>query len=176
MGSDEDIETVLDFMAYCLWRGFPFHKWLLLNGSGRNGKGVTTEFITRFLGRDNVSNETLQQLLEIRFASANLFGKMANIDADLSSEAQGHGHIKEADRVGLDTWRVNFRQAFHFKNYAKLIFSANQIPITPDYSDAFYARLLIINFPNQFLGDKANPNLIDELQLQKKCRPYCHYC
>jgi hypothetical protein len=27
----------------------------------------------------------------------------------------------------------------------------------------FFARLLIINFPNQFLGDKANPYLIEEL-------------
>ncbi len=26
----EDVETVLDFIAYCLWRGFPFHKWLFL--------------------------------------------------------------------------------------------------------------------------------------------------
>jgi len=34
----EDVETVLDFIAYCLWRSFPFHVYLLFNGSGRNGK------------------------------------------------------------------------------------------------------------------------------------------
>lgn len=44
--TSEDIETVLDFMAYCLWRDFPFHRWLIMNGSGRNGKGVTTTIIT----------------------------------------------------------------------------------------------------------------------------------
>ena len=59
----DDVETVLDFIAYCLWRDFPFHKWLLFNGSGRNGKGVTTNLITAFLGRDNISNETLERLL-----------------------------------------------------------------------------------------------------------------
>jgi putative DNA primase/helicase len=164
VASDEDVETILDFMAYCLWRGFPFHRWLLLNGSGRNGKGVTTELITRFLGSENVSNETLQHLLEIRFASANLFGKMANIDADLSSEGlRDTGLLKKLTGSDWIPGEFKFKPAFHFKNFAKLIFSANQIPITPDYSDAFFARLLIINFPNQFLGDKANPNLIDEL-------------
>ena len=85
-------------MAYCLVRDFPFHKWLLFNGSGRNGKGVTTNLITRFLGSDNVSNETLERLLENNFASASLYGKMANIDADLSSEElKRHGYIEEPD-------------------------------------------------------------------------------
>jgi putative DNA primase/helicase len=61
-----------------------------------------------------------------------------------------------------------FRDAFHFKNYAKLIFSANRMPITPDESDAFFARPLIINFPNQYLGDKANPYLIEELTIPEE--------
>ena len=160
----EDVETVLDFIAYCLWRGFPFHKWLFFNGSGRNGKGVTTNLITAFLGRDNVSNETLERLLENNFATASLFGKMANIDADVSSEAlRRTGILKKltgGDRIVAE---FKFKAAFSFKNFAKLIFSANKIPITPDDSDAYFSRPLIINFPNQFLGERAKPNLIDEL-------------
>ena len=35
--------------------------------------------------------------------------------------------------------------------------------MTEDESDAFFSRLIIINFPNQFLGKKANPNLIHKL-------------
>jgi P4 family phage/plasmid primase-like protien len=164
MASDEDIETVLDFIAYCLLRDFPFHRWLLFNGSGRNGKGVTTELIKRFLGRDNVSSETLERLLGNNFASANLFGKLANIDADLSSdELKRTGALKKLTGNDSIPGEIKFKQAFHFKNYAKLIFSANKIPITPDESDAFFARPLIVNFPNQFLGNKANPYLIEEL-------------
>lgn len=71
MGPEEK-ETLLDFMAYCLWREFPYHRWLLFNGSGRNGKGVTTNLITKLLGVKNVSSETLDRLLENRFASGNL--------------------------------------------------------------------------------------------------------
>jgi putative DNA primase/helicase len=169
MASDEDVETVLDFMSYCLWRDFPFHRWLLFNGSGRNGKGVTTELITRFLGRDNVSNETLQRILDNNFASASLYLKMANIDADLSSdELKQTGMLKKLTGNDSIPAEYKFRPAFHFKNYAKLIFSANKIPITPDESDAFFSRLLIINFPNQYLGDKANPYLIEELTTEEE--------
>jgi putative DNA primase/helicase len=103
------------------------------------------------------------------YASASLFGKMANIDADLSSdELRGTGLLKKVTGADWIPGEFKFKQAFHFKNYAKLIFSANQMPITPDESDAFYSRPLIINFPNQFLGDKANPYLIDELATQEE--------
>jgi P4 family phage/plasmid primase-like protien len=164
MASNDDVEMVLDFIAYCLWRGFPFHRWLLFNGSGRNGKGVTTELITRFLGYENVSNETLHRLLSNNFASAGLYGKMANIDADLSSdELKQTGTLKKLTGNDWIAAEHKFKPPFHFKNHAKLIFSANKMPITPDESDAFFARPLIINFPNQYLGDKANPYLIDEL-------------
>jgi P4 family phage/plasmid primase-like protien len=165
----EDIETVLDFMAYCLWRAFPYHRWLLLNGSGRNGKGVTTNLISKLLGMKNVSSETLHRLLDNKFASGNLYGKMANIDADLSSQAlKQTGLLKKITGADEIPGEFKFKPAFFFRNHAKLIFSANTMPITPDETDAFFARLLIINFPNQFLGVKANPNLIEELTTERE--------
>jgi putative DNA primase/helicase len=160
----EDTEILLDFIAYCLWRAFPFHKWLLLNGSGRNGKGVTMNIITRLLGEKNVSNESLDRILDNKYSTANLFGMMANIDADLSSEAlKRTGILKKLTGGDKIQGELKYKNAFGFKNYAKLIFSANTMPKTPDETDAFFARLLIINFPNQFLGDKAIPNLVEQL-------------
>jgi putative DNA primase/helicase len=167
--SFEDVETLFDFIAYCLWRGFPYHRWLLLNGSGRNGKGVTTNLITRLLVVRNVSAESLPRLLETRFAGAKLFGKLANIDADLSGQAlKQTGILKKLTGGDTVPGEFKFKTPFEFVNYAKLVFSANTIPITPDETDAFFVRLLIINFPNQFLGDKANPNLIDELTTESE--------
>ena len=152
----DDVETILDFMAYCLYRGLPFHRWLLFNGSGRNGKGVLTRLITKLLGRENVSNETLHRILENKFASAKLFGKMANIDADMSKEElKRTGMLKMLTGDDDIPAEFKFKNPFSFRNYAKLIFSANTMPVTPDETDAFFARLIIINFPNQYLGDKS---------------------
>jgi phage/plasmid-associated DNA primase len=52
---------------------------------------------------------------------------------------------------------------FYFVNYSKQIFSANTIPKTPDETDAFFARQIIINFPNQFFGDNIDYYIIDKL-------------
>jgi len=160
----DKIETMFDFMAYCLWRAFPYHRWLLLNGWGRNGKGVTTNIITKLLGENNVSSEELQRILKNNFATANLHCKMANIDADLSSEElKQTGRLKKLTGNDRMMAEFKFKPAFSFRSYTKLIFSANEMPLTPDETDAFFVRLLIINFPNQFLGDKSNPNKLAEI-------------
>ena len=160
----EDVETVLDFIAYCLWRSFPFHRYLLFNGSGRNGKGVMLEIIKCFLGHNNVSGESLHRLLGTRFATAELYGKLANIDADLSKEAlKNTGILKKLTGGDYIPAEKKFCPPFQFVNHAKLLFSANEIPMTEDETDAFFSRPIIINFPNQFLGNKADPNLIRKL-------------
>jgi hypothetical protein len=59
----EDVEIVLDFIAYCLWREYKFHKWILFNGAGQNGKSTFLTVIGRFLGPANVAGESLDRLL-----------------------------------------------------------------------------------------------------------------
>ena len=99
-----------------------------------------------------------------RFATAELYGKLANIDADLSKEAlKNTGVLKKLTGGDFIPAEKKFLSPFQFVNHAKLLFSANEIPMTEDETDAFFSRLIIINFPNQFLGNKADPNLIHKL-------------
>jgi putative DNA primase/helicase len=167
--SSDDVEKFLDFVAYCLWREYKHHKWLLFNGSGRNGKGVTTNLVTALLGKENVSSESLQRLLRRDFSPAQLHGKLANIDADLSKDMLGNtGLLKKITGGDRITVEKKFKNPFDANIVAKLIFSANEVPKTSDESDAFFARLIIINFPKQFLGDDADPHLIDNLTTKQE--------
>ena len=81
-----NVELILDFMAYCLWRDYKYANWLLCVGYGNNGKSVILNLIERFLGKQNTSSESLERLLNERFAVANLYQKLANIDADVSGD------------------------------------------------------------------------------------------
>ena len=58
-------------------------KAFLLLGEGGNGKSTFLNAAIKFVGADNVSNVSLQQLASNRFAAASLEGKLANICADL---------------------------------------------------------------------------------------------
>jgi putative DNA primase/helicase len=118
------------------------------------------------LGRENVSGETLSRLLEYeRFSVASLYGKMANVDADVSADVifNNTGIIKKLTGNDLNPGEFKFKNPFAFKNYAKLFFSCNKIPDTEDLTDAFFRRILIINFVQQFFAEKEDVHLIDKL-------------
>lgn len=168
--SKEDVELLLDFMAYCLWRYHKYHLWMLFNGGGQNGKSTLLTLLEIFFGYNNVSGESLERLLNERFAPANLYQKLVNVDADISGGILMRSVGKLKKLTGNDEFPAEFKfgQPFKFRNYAKLIFSCNEIPECDDKSDAFFRRLIIINFIQQFLGAKEDPNLIDKLTTEQE--------
>src|SRR4051812_14671462 len=146
--SDKDVEIIIDFLAYCLWRDYRFNTWILLNGKGNNGKSTLLKLLTQFLGWENMSSESLYRLVKNDFAPANLYQKLINLDADLTSDTLGKSTGTLKKLTGGDELAVEekYKKAFSFTNYAKLIFSCNTIPKTDDETDAFFRRLIIINF------------------------------
>jgi P4 family phage/plasmid primase-like protien len=163
--NDEDVELFLRYLAYCLVREYRYNHWLILNGTGQNGKSILIQLIERFLGEANVSGETLDRLLHERFAVAQLYQKLVNVDADVSAQVvlDNTGIIKKLTGNDLHAAEIKYRKPWPFRNYAKLIFSCNKIPETEDLTDAFFRRLIIINFTHQFWGEKDDPHIIDKL-------------
>jgi putative DNA primase/helicase len=161
----EDVELLLDFMAYCLWRDYKYANWLLCVGYGHNGKSVLLNLIERFLGKHNTSAESLERLLTKQFAPALLYQKLANIDADVSGDIliKNTGVIKKLTGNDESPAEFKYKTPFKFRNYAKLIFSCNEIPETDDVTGAFFRRLIIINFTQQFLAERDDPHILDKI-------------
>jgi putative DNA primase/helicase len=161
----EDVELILDFIAYCLWRDYKYANWLLCVGYGHNGKSVLLNLIERFLGKHNTSSESLERLLNKQFAPAGLYQKLANIDADVSGDIliKNTGIIKKLTGNDESPAEFKYKTPFKFRNFAKLIFSCNEIPQTTDMTDAFFRRLVIVNFTQQFLAEKDDPHILDKL-------------
>ena len=162
--SDEDIVVIQEFVGYCLYKSYPIQKMFMLVGGGANGKSTLINLLKALFGQQNCSAIPLQQLEGNRFAVSNLFGKLANLFADLSaSTLKDTSYLKMLTGEDLISAEKKFKDNFTFVNYAKMIFSCNQIPRSPDDSDAFFRRWVIINFPNQFLQGKADKGLIKKI-------------
>ena len=162
--SPQDILIIEELFGYCLYRSYRFRKGFLLVGEGSNGKTTLLELLRSFLGRGNCSSLTLQNLEHDRFAMADLFSKLANIAGDMTSEQMQHAGIFKmltgGDMVSGDR---KFKDRIEFVNFAKLVFSANRLPpVHGEGSPAFWGRLVIINFPNQFTVN-ADRNLLAKL-------------
>ena len=165
----DDVEIAKEIVGYCLYADYPIQKAVALLGDGSNGKSTFLGLITAFLGKENCSSVALQDLEINRFASADLYGKLSNIYADLPTRAlKTTGRFKMLTGGDLIRGEHKFRNPFTFKNHAKLLFSANMLPATADESSAFFRRWILIDFPNKFEGDRADPKILEKLTTREE--------
>jgi P4 family phage/plasmid primase-like protien len=158
-----DVNTALQIIGYCIYKSTRYEKAIILYGrSGDNGKGTFIRLIESFVGLENTSHVSLQDLSD-KFGAADLYGKMVNTCGDISADKISRSGIFKM-LVSGDIIRAQrkYGQPFNFRNYAKLIFSANQIPDSEDRTFAFYKRWILLDFKKVF-RDNKDTNLIDKL-------------
>ncbi len=154
------IPLFMEIVGYLLTPDNRQQKAVMLKGQGGTGKTTALEVLSALLGHENVSTVDLHRLEEDRFAAADLYGVLANVFADLPSHALNSSSIFKSI-TGGDYIRGErkHRDAFKFKPYCRLLFSANEAPPTADNSDAFFERWLIVPFDHKHRGtgheDKA---------------------
>ena len=162
---EEDRETLMEVVSTALvGKQVNLEKIVMFLGEGHNGKSTLLEIISEVLGQDNISHVSIHQLIEERFARAELDGKMMNVYADIAAnEISNLGVIKSLVTGEPVMAEYKGQPIFVLRNQAKLVFSANRLPDIGEDSDAVFRRFIIINFPVQFDGSRDNPNLKREL-------------
>lgn len=157
--------TVTEFAGYCLWKEMPIHRFVTLEGKGANGKGTLIDFLTAFIGENNISNVALQALDGSRFMSAQLHGKLANFYMDLSASAlKNTGTLKGLTAGDRMSAQNKFRDPFDFRSHAKILVSCNELPPTFDQAEAFFRRYIGIPCDAVFVdGDNAEQNILERL-------------
>lgn len=160
----EIIPLIPEIIGYCLIPDTSFEKAIVLLGEGANGKSVFLNVLTALLGENNVSNSELQMLINNRFRAAELLGKLANISADIGNQRlENTERFKKLITGDRMTVEQKHKDPFEFNNYARLLFSANELPGSRDRTYAFYRRWLIIPFTRTFKGENADKNLTQKL-------------
>lgn len=165
-GDMAQVALLQEIMGYFLIPVNAAQKCFLIVGAAGAGKSVLLRVLNELLlGKENVSNVSWQALNE-RFKPAELFGKLANIFADLPTKNIDDNGIFKA-LVGQDflTVEKKNKNPFSFQSTARLIFSCNSIPKNyGDRSEGFYRRLIIIRFKHTVPKDKRDPSLLDKFR------------
>lgn len=164
--NDKKIRMLLEeILGYVLFRRNEFAAMFILTGDGSNGKSSFLKMLRKFVGSSNTSALDLKEL-DQRFKTAELFGKLVNIGDDIDKayikstsvlKKLVTGEALNVERKGKDP--------FDFTNYAKLIFSANEMPRMNDYTDGLVRRLQIVPFKAKFSPDDEDydPFITDKL-------------
>ena len=175
VGKDNS-QLLYEIIGYCMLADYPIHRAFCLIGRGRNGKSKFLEIVARVIGEYNLTASDLNSLSKNIFESASLYKKLACIigetDFNLMADTSLFKRITGQDRIGA---QFKNKPKFEFVNYAKILIATNNLPITLDKTDAFYARWIIVDFPNQFDGTKDILKEIPEDEygkLANKCLRY----
>ena len=164
--NDPEVRALLEEMVgYCLYRRNELGKAFILIGDKSNGKSTFLHVVKNMLGDSNIASLGLKELGD-RFKTAELFGKLANIGDDIGDEFIANASVFKklvtGDRVNVER---KGQDPFEFNNYAKFLFSANNIPRMKDKTGAVQRRLVIVPFDAKFTPNDPDfrPFIKDEL-------------
>lgn len=162
--AEKEYLTIQEFFGFTLLKDSnPFKKALIFYGGRDTGKSTLLGILRELYGLRNISSESLQSLGDNTFRLAQLEGKMVNLcsdnpkiyikDAGLIKSLLSGKDAKTSEKKGKDANTVVF--------HTKFMFSANELPEVADDTDAFYEKIIIINFNNIFGGTEKDEKDID---------------
>ncbi|TQD28274.1 phage/plasmid primase, P4 family [Methanolobus vulcani] len=163
---EEKYQSVIyEILGYCMIPDTRIEKSVMFLGKGANGKSVMLNMFGEFLGSHNVAAESLHMLEKDPYSLAELYGKLANIFPDLASGALYENSTFKMLTGNEKELRAQrkYEHPFKFRNTARLVFSANELPPVPGHDFAYFRRWILLKFPYTFEGKKADKGLIDKL-------------
>lgn len=178
MVGTENKVLLYELIGYCLLRDNPAQKIFMIYGGGSNGKTTFSEILEKLIGKDNISSVNLKDFkYNYRFSPGQLFGKLANFSGEIEEDfIKDTSVIKQLTGNDLIKCERKFKEPFLFRNYAKMFVFTNNIPSSSDKTKAFYRRVLLIKFPNEFeKGKNMIERIVDTIPdeefegLAKKC-------
>lgn len=159
------IDLFEEMVGYLLIKNCRFRKGFLFYGSGSNGKSTILNLLKKFIGEENCSTIEMEKLSD-RFKTAELENKLVNIGDDINRrDIIDTGTIKKLFTGESVTVERKGQDPFTLKNYAKMIFSCNEIPRIADKTYGMYSRLMLIPFTAKFtaLDEDFDPFIEDKI-------------
>ena len=149
----ECIQLFYEILADILTHENIYQKAFLFVGEGSNGKSVILKMLRKFVGIENCSTISLEELSS-KFKTAELENKLLNVGDDIENKPiKNSGTLKRLFSGEPMTVERKFGDPFDFQSYATHIFSCNTIPSNSDRSNGMYRRWIIVPFEAKFSKD-----------------------
>ena len=162
---DDDREMLLEYIGLCCSIDRDQQKMLVICGAGGTGKSTVINLIQKIVGKPNISNVAMSNLSE-KFQAISMRGKLLNSCADLEIDALDDvTTIKKL--VGEDSMSDSYKgkNIISFDNYAKMLFSTNELPLVRnEKTEGFYRRLMVLTMNEK--PARRDPRLPARLEME----------
>ena len=144
---DKSAQNVLaEYIGYVFAPNLKLEKALILYGSGSNGKSVFFDIISALLGTQNVCSYSIDMLCEPNgYYRAMIANKLINYASEIGKRFEVDKFKQLCSGEPIEA-RLPYGEPFQIRNYARLVFNANQLPKDIEQTNAYFRRFLIIPF------------------------------
>jgi len=164
---DSKIMVLQEFLGWAICRlPHKIEQMLFLVGEGSNGKSVLFELMYEILGEENMSTVPLNKLLKDEDKHSHLLeSKIINYCSEIgqfnrSTDLEKFKRLASGEPIEI---KRNYKDIYTVDEYARIIVNGNRLPPIQEASEAWFRRLLILNFDKTFKGANKNVNLKDEI-------------
>lgn len=154
-------KVLAEYLGYVFARNLKLEKTLILFGHGANGKSVVFDVENALLGKENVTNYSLEALGE-PYYRAMIGDALLNYASEISNRLQAEKFKQLTSGEPVEA-RLPYGQPMTLTNYARLAFNCNDLPRDVEHTEAFFRRFLIVSFDVTIPTEKRNPNLAKEI-------------
>ena len=158
----DKIDVLQRFFGYCLYPRIIFPAALFQIGPGGNGKGLIESVLCAMLGDSNVSHISLKRM-EKDFGPIEIKDKLLNSCGETEAgqmDVTNFKAIAAGDQIQAE---VKFKNDVKFTPFAKHMISMNAFPGIKDKTNAFFRRIIVLEYKQVFSGSSADPYLRDKL-------------
>ncbi len=166
---DESPELAWEVLGRSLSPCKDLHEALFLIGSGANGKSTFLDAIPLLIGTDNISRVKVGSIDSNRFAVADLYGKLANIDTDTETSSwKETSKFKQVVENAEMLAERKHQPGFLFRPHCAMFLAGNSLPQADDKSQGFYRRLTVVpfiqHFPSGGPATRQHSEILEELR------------
>jgi putative DNA primase/helicase len=142
---EKELQDILaEFFGYIFTKHLKLEKALLLYGTGANGKSVLFDVMNALLGKENVTNFSLSDLLQ-EHNRALIANKLLNYGSEINASTTRDVFKNLVSTEPIQA-RLKYGNSFLMENYAKLCFNCNELPRDIEQTTAYFRRLQIVPF------------------------------
>lgn len=168
LDSDEEALSLIRHLSTALAPGWSAVKYILLLGSGRNGKSVLLSMLEALFGAENTSGVSRHEMAAAAGVVTHLNGKLANIVfdgvAEYLKDSSNEKTLVAGEQIAIRKLYSNSHTPV--KTNALFIEGLNQEPKSRDKSPALQARLVRYAFKNTYALDRRfHESMMEEQML-----------
>jgi len=165
---EELVRHFCEILGYILQSRKKDPVFLILLGSGKNGKSFVMSEFSKIMGTQSTVNDSITGFFKSAHATTGLIGKNMFVDDDYEKGSMlPDGQIKKLSENKVITAEPKNKGKFNFISKCTPVILANHVPKTKDSSGGMERRAHIFDFNHFFSDSEIDRRLDVKLQAEK---------